>query len=180
MIQDIKPSLPSFMRIPNGLLDGQRKKAISTASAFTARVVDIETDLYEVHAIQSSSLGGNNITIDKHQTLTHRGAKRMNTMMLRKHPPQNRTSKTVEDPIVAILVNFMAKDTFPASQAKAARRAPMIRNSAQMSGDEFGPKPFESHEITLNNSINIRLTASIVEEECEASHKESLKIIMRL
>ena len=71
MIQDIKPSLPSFMRIPNGLLDGQRKKAISTAGAFTARVVDIETDLYEVHAIQSSRLGGNNITIDKQQTLTH-------------------------------------------------------------------------------------------------------------
>ena len=43
MIQDIKPSLPSFMRIPNGLLDGQRKKEISTASAFTPRIVDIET-----------------------------------------------------------------------------------------------------------------------------------------
>ena len=104
----------------------------------------------------------------------------MNTMMLRKRPPQNRTSKIVKAPIVAVLVKFIAKDTFPASQAKPARRAPMISNSAQMSGDEFGLKPFESHEITLDNSINIRLTASIVEEECEASHKESLKIIMRL
>ena len=41
----------------------------------------------------------------------------------------------------------------------------MVRNGAKVGGDEFGPKTFEGHEITLYNSVNIGLIASIIAEE---------------